>query len=496
MLAALVAHVGVNLMSTLLKGLIGSANGDGYTLDGSSALGFGGGDLPAISGFGSGGLWSNVGSNGFAGFGIGQTASIGDLGLTSMVGGAFGSGFTAPVQAAAAPSPTVVTTAGSGLTIHLVWDSSVSSAPAGFMTDVIAAAHYLETNITTTATINFQVGYGEVAGSSLGNNALGESQTNIVSVSYSQLLAALQAKSSGDATDAAFLASLPATSPVSGNYWVTAAQAKALGLSAANGTSTDGAIGFATSSLFTYGDTNTTGAVSSGTYDFFATATHEMTEVMGRLLLVGQSINGAPAYSAADLTHYSAAGVRDFTQSTAGYFSPDGGVTNLDNFNTISGGDAGDWAASAGNDSFDAYANPGVLEPVSAADLALMDAIGWNGPGSVGPPRPAADHPADGRNGHRVDRGAGLDPDHQRPRGQQGAGQHRPGRRPQRRFVHLHPRRRRRVVLHPDLIGRPVDRIEHGDRRGERPGPCPDGDGQRHHRQRVVDGLPDARGGG
>ncbi len=67
-----------------------------------------------------------------------------------------------------------------------------------------------------------------------------------------------------------------------------------------------------------------------------------------------------------------------------------GGTTNLGNFNTIAGGDAGDWASSVGNNSFDAYATPGALEPVTANDLTLMDAIGWNmtGGGSVAPPPP------------------------------------------------------------------------------------------------------------
>jgi len=276
-----------------------------------------------------------------------------------------------------------VTTPGSGLVIDLDWDASVTSAPAGFTSDMIAAAKFLESEITNAVTINLDVGYNEVDGSALSSGALGESESNIESVSFSSLVAALKASASTDATDASLLASLPATSPVSGTYWVTTAQAKALGLTAANGTGLDGAIGFGTSSDFTYGLTNTSGTVASGTYDFFATAVHEMTETMGRLLLVGESINGSAGYSLMDLMHYSASGTPDFSQSTAGYFSINGGVTDLGDYNTIAGGDAGDWATSVGADSFDAYATPGVLEPVSANDLTEMDAIGWNMTGSV-----------------------------------------------------------------------------------------------------------------
>ena len=55
-----------------------------------------------------------------------------------------------------------------------------------------------------------------------------------------------------------------------------------------------------------------------------------------------------------------------------------GEPTKLDSFNTNASGDYGDWAGSAGNDAFLAFANAGVALPVSATDLTVMDAIGWN----------------------------------------------------------------------------------------------------------------------
>jgi len=313
----------------------------------------------------------------------------GDLGVISSASRG-SNGTTTATTSGTAPAPTLVTTAGSNLAIDLVWDSSVASAPTGFMTDIENAAAFIESHLSTTATIYMNVGYNEVGGSSLSSGALGESESYLTSVSYASLVAALKATASTDATDAAMLASLPATSPVSGTFWLTTAQAKALGLISATNSSTDGDIGFGVSSEFTYGDTNTTGSVASGTYDFFATAAHEISEVMGRLLLVGTTaINGSAAYSLLDLAHYSAAGTRDFSQSTAGYFSVNGGTTNLGNYNTISGGDAGDWASSVSNDAFDAYANPGVLEQVSTNDFAELDAMGWNLTGSVAaPPAP------------------------------------------------------------------------------------------------------------
>ena len=85
------------------------------------------------------------------------TASIGDLGTTTSLAGGFPGGGSFGGFSATTPSPTTVTTSGSGLVIQLDWDSSVSSAPSGFMTDVIAAAKFLESNITTTATVVLDV---------------------------------------------------------------------------------------------------------------------------------------------------------------------------------------------------------------------------------------------------------------------------------------------------------------------------------------------------
>jgi hypothetical protein len=77
--------------------------------------------------------------------------------------------------------------------------------------------------------------------------------------------------------------------------------------------------------------------------------------------------------------------VRSFVGTTQGYFSPDRGVTNLDNFNADSDDDFGDWASSAGNDAFRAFSDSGVVNAVTATDIVVMDVIGWNAaPGSPG----------------------------------------------------------------------------------------------------------------
>jgi Peptidase M10 serralysin C terminal len=267
-------------------------------------------------------------------------------------------------------------TSSSPFVINIVWDASVQFAPSGFTASVLAAVQYLESLFSDPVTININVGYGQVGGASLGSTALGQSETYLTSVSYATLLTALQVDAK-TATDTTAVGSLPATNPLNGNFWISTSEAKALGLISGSSTALDGYVGFCSSpGIFDYDNTD---GVTAGAYDFYDTVLHEFTEVMGRILLTGSTIGNTPSsYDALDLFHYSSTGVRDFSASTAGYFSVDGGATNLGQFNPVAGGDAGDWASSMGNDAFDAFSNPGVVNSVSTGDLAAMDAIGWD----------------------------------------------------------------------------------------------------------------------
>jgi hypothetical protein len=263
--------------------------------------------------------------------------------------------------------------------INVSYDSSVASAPTGFTTTVNAVVQNFEAQFTDPITINISVGYGEVGGQAMGSGALGESLTYLNFYGYSQLLGAL----TGDATtasDQTAVASLPAGNPAgSGSYLVPTAEAKALGLMGAS-SSLDGSIGF--SSIPGIFDYNNSDGVSAGQYDFFGVVAHELSEIMGRIILGGSS------YSPFSLFDYSSAGVRDMSGAQPGYFSIDGGKTNLDSFNSVAGGDLGDWASSVGNDAFLAFAKSGVVLPVTQADLTTLDAIGWNLASSGSPPPP------------------------------------------------------------------------------------------------------------
>jgi hypothetical protein len=263
---------------------------------------------------------------------------------------------------------------------NITFDASVNSAPAAFKTDVLSVASYYASMFTDPVAVNLNVGFGEVGGSALPSGALGASSTNLVSTSYNGVVSALKADATSTADHSA-VASLPTRDPAGfGFYWVSTAEGKALGIY--SGTGADGSIGFSSTAAFDY---NTADGVTSGAYDFYATVAHEFSEVMGRLTLDGSRIGYyLHSFMPLDLFHFSASHVRTLSGSKAGYLSVDNGVTHLENFNTNSAGDYGDWSSANGPDAFNAFATPGVAEPVSNADLTALDVIGWNLASSTG----------------------------------------------------------------------------------------------------------------
>ena len=283
------------------------------------------------------------------------------------------------------------TSPNSNLKLVVNFDASTAKAPAGFDQDIATVAQDMvnQFSATTAITVTLDVGYGEVAGSRLSAGVLGESDTYYQTVPGSTASAQYANLASAFSTGSY---PLPGTDPVSGNqqWWVTTAEGKALGLFP-NSSSVDGYVGFSSASgIFDYNMDPTTGITvpSSGEYDFAGTVAHEISEVMGRATLNGEKYPGykLPEYMPLDLFHYSANGVRDFSGTMAGYFSVDGGATDLKNFNTNPQGDFSDWQSVAGSsDAFDAFGGLGMASPVSQADYTAMQAAGWIGTGYTGP---------------------------------------------------------------------------------------------------------------
>ena len=175
---------------------------------------------------------------------------------------------------------TTTTDVPKGLNIEINWDSSVASAPPQFMTDVEQVANFYASELKpiSTGPIIIDVGYGEINGSRLGGSALGESETNLQQVSYLQLTSAYAATG--------LINNFP-SSPPSGKFYVSDAEAQALGIQLTNPPTVDGFIGFSSkNNTFDYNTNSintTSGSVQPNEYDFEGTVAHEISEVLGRI---------------------------------------------------------------------------------------------------------------------------------------------------------------------------------------------------------------------
>jgi hypothetical protein len=158
---------------------------------------------------------------------------------------------------------------------------------------------------------------------------------------------------------------------------VPSAEAKALGLISPTQNSLDGSIGFAGStSGYDFSPAN---GVTAGAYDFQAVAAHELAEVLGRISGISST---SPVWRTPfDLYRYSAPGVLDYGYNDAAYFSINGGLTDLKDFNnSSSGGDRGDWATLTSiYDVSNAFISTGRPYNLTAVDLTALDVLGWGG---------------------------------------------------------------------------------------------------------------------
>jgi hypothetical protein len=227
--------------------------------------------------------------------------------------------------------------------INLIDDPSVASAPAGFTAAIAAAAQFLDNLITSPITVNILVGWGEDDNGAFpiasGEISLGGAVAGI-GLNYSQMRSDLIASAS-TAADKFAVASLPTTDPTGGlPFFVSDAEAQALGLLAANNSATEGAVGLGSSIAWNF---NTNGQAEPGEIDLVGTAEVELSHALGMELG-----DGSTEATAMMLFRYSAPGVRELAVNgfltPAAYLSIDGGKTDLDDYDTS--GDSTLWNSS------------------------------------------------------------------------------------------------------------------------------------------------------
>lgn len=248
-----------------------------------------------------------------------------------------------------------------------------------------AAAKVFENNFSDNIHINITV--DAVAGTSV----FGGSSTPLLSTSYTNLRNAVvaDAKTADDATAIGAGGSVSATDPTggTGHWWLTTAQAKALGLTPDSTSNNDGTTTFGAGNPFTF-----SGPIAPGTFDFQGVAAHEISEVMGRQGLKGTTFAGqANSNTLLDLFSYTGPGTRSLAGGPNANFSIDNGTTLLKQYNdwTQNGLDSRDWAGGT-NDSFNQFADPGVVNSVSGVDLREMDVIGYDRSFASSVPEPAS----------------------------------------------------------------------------------------------------------
>jgi hypothetical protein len=340
------------------------------------------------------GMHSHSPVYGQAGSSLGPEYLINDAGDVSPVHSATNSSHSSSnfsATSSRAPSPTLVGTT-NGLQIDLIWDASVANAPGGFMQAIIHAAQYYARLYSSPTggpeVINIDVGYGEIAGTSLASNALGESD------SYGYLTNFTTVKNALTQDGYSFTAS---NEPTTSQFFVTSAEAKTLGLISSTSSAVDGYIGFSTLSGtgYSWNQNVSVSASNTGTgssqFDLQAVAMHEISEVMGRISMEGAIVNGQHTYTPLDLFNYKSPGVLELSRN-GGYFSVNNGTTNLGTYNNASGygGDIADWASAtsitqsktlgltAGDyDAYDAFTAPGYNGGLSQSDIIENAALGY-----------------------------------------------------------------------------------------------------------------------
>ncbi|HEX3364233.1 NF038122 family metalloprotease [Phenylobacterium sp.] len=276
---------------------------------------------------------------------------------------------------------------GHALTIIASFDSSITSASnAAAIEASINSALQFYGDFSNPVTVKI--------GFSLMNSGLGASNTGIYTPTYAQYTAALAADSvahPGNTVLQTGVANLPFGNDLP-DVGATSADMRALGFSAP-GIFSGGADGLVSldASIMNFGDT-----AIAGLYGANSVIQHEVDEVLGvggPGSLIGQG--GFPnTVGAEDLYRYAGFHAPTLSATTPAYFSINGGLTDLHDYNVSGSGDLADWNTPSCSgtqfvqNAFGCSGQPQFGLTLSSPEVVALQAIGYNLVASI--PEPSA----------------------------------------------------------------------------------------------------------
>ncbi len=246
----------------------------------------------------------------------------------------------------------VTTVATTGLIIHPTFDSSIINNPnaAAIEATINRAISIYESLFSDPITIQILFRYATTTpdGTSLPQGTLSQSDSVIYLIPWNTYISALRADAK-TSNDTLANMSLPGTA-LSSNIRPKSANGRAVGLNTptamfANGTvgndggPYDGIVTLNSACPFQF-----TRPPSASNFDAQRSIEHVMDEVIALGSRLGH--DGSDLWPQ-DLFSWSSPGHRNVTSSGTRYFSINGGVTNIVNFNQTSSGDFGDWLSTA-----------------------------------------------------------------------------------------------------------------------------------------------------
>ena len=254
---------------------------------------------------------------------------------------------TGPVSNSEVMTATTVPT--TGLTIQATFDSSITGNPnaAAIQAMINRAISIYESLFSDPITIQIRFRYATTApdGSSLPQGTLSRGDFVVYGIPWSPFINALRADATTN-NDNVANASLPGNA-LSATIKPSGANGRAVGLDTppamfadghvGNGGTYDGIVTLNSADPFQFSR-----PTSTSSFDAQHSTEHEMDEVMGIV-----SDADISKLHPQDLFSWSSAGHRNITSSGTRYFSINGGVTNIVNFNQDSQGDFGDWLSEA-----------------------------------------------------------------------------------------------------------------------------------------------------